>query len=661
MIDPRDRASLQEQNERLREQVAALQTELEAARTKFQWMENLLEQSTIPICLWQGDDYVCTFANRAYLAALGKQDVLGKRLRTVFDAHEILGLLPVLDQAYASGQVQVVQEALVKLRHPETGDLEERWFNLICNPVRNEQGVVAGVSHFVIDVTAQVQARQTLYQQAQILEQVSGSVIVTDLQGVIISWNRDSSRIFGYASEEALGASIATLYPAAEQAWLRFAAITATPEPDNQNIETTGCTKTGEHIPLQLCLSLLRDDSDTPIGVIGYAIDISERKQLENYLHIFQAVAEQSPECIMFATNDPLAQRRAIYTNSAFTTLLGYAADHDAFTIPELIAPEDQDRLPQINEQVMRDGHWQGTLTLLRKDGAVFPALISIFLVRNQEGMPIMRTVTVQDITEQQQQERDLRIFKTLVENAVDGIGMADTQGRITYANAAYGTLSGYGQALLGRSLDQLYEIEMAQIGAIVQQVTGQGFWMGKLSLRHTSGTIIPVQVSVFPVADDQGQLQGTVAMVRDITEQLRAEEERAALQQQVIDAQHDALRELSTPLIPITDEVLIMPLIGTIDSRRAQQIMETLLAGVAHHQADLVILDITGVAIVDTQVAQAFIQAAQAIQLLGAKVMLTGIQPQIAQTLVHLGLDLGNIQTRGSLQAGIEAALARN
>ncbi len=127
---------------------------------------------------------------------------------------------------------------------------------------------------------------------------------------------------------------------------------------------------------------------------------------------------------------------------------------------------------------------------------------------------------------------------------------------------------------------------------------------------------------------------------------------------QQAFDAQRDALRELSTPLIPITDDVVIMPLIGTIDSQRAQQVMETLLEGVARHQASLVILDITGVSIVDTQVAQAFIQAAQAVKLLGAQVMLTGIQPQIAQTLVHLGVDLSGIQTRGSLQAGIAAAL---
>jgi rsbT co-antagonist protein RsbR len=103
------------------------------------------------------------------------------------------------------------------------------------------------------------------------------------------------------------------------------------------------------------------------------------------------------------------------------------------------------------------------------------------------------------------------------------------------------------------------------------------------------------------------------------------------------------------------------MPLIGAIDSLRAQMVMETLLEGVAHYQANIAVLDITGVKMVDTQVANALIGAAQAVKLLGARVMLTGIQPQIAQTLVHLGVDLGVLDTRSSLQAGIASVLNRH
>jgi rsbT co-antagonist protein RsbR len=99
------------------------------------------------------------------------------------------------------------------------------------------------------------------------------------------------------------------------------------------------------------------------------------------------------------------------------------------------------------------------------------------------------------------------------------------------------------------------------------------------------------------------------------------------------------------------------MPLVGAIDSRRVQQIMDTLLTGVADYGATKVILDITGVPIVDTQVANALLRAARAVTLLGAQTVLTGVRPEVAQTLVGLGVDLSGIVTLGTLQDGIAYA----
>ncbi|HEU5089813.1 MAG TPA: STAS domain-containing protein, partial [Roseiflexaceae bacterium] len=145
-----------------------------------------------------------------------------------------------------------------------------------------------------------------------------------------------------------------------------------------------------------------------------------------------------------------------------------------------------------------------------------------------------------------------------------------------------------------------------------------------------------------------------------NITDQKQVEIERTALQQQVIEAQQAALRELGTPLVPITDGVVAMPLVGAIDSARAQMIMETLLEGIGTLQADVAILDITGVKVVDTQVASALIRAAQAAQLLGARVMLTGISSDVAQSLVQLGANMQRIETRSTLQAAIASALGK-
>jgi len=131
-------------------------------------------------------------------------------------------------------------------------------------------------------------------------------------------------------------------------------------------------------------------------------------------------------------------------------------------------------------------------------------------------------------------------------------------------------------------------------------------------------------------------------------------------MQQEIIAAQQSALRELSTPLIPILEGVVAMPLIGAIDSARAQQIMETLLEGIGEKRASIAILDITGVRVVDTQVANALIRTAQAAQLLGARVILTGITPEVAQTLVQLGVNLSSVLAHSTLQSGIAYALAR-
>jgi anti-anti-sigma regulatory factor len=119
-------------------------------------------------------------------------------------------------------------------------------------------------------------------------------------------------------------------------------------------------------------------------------------------------------------------------------------------------------------------------------------------------------------------------------------------------------------------------------------------------------------------------------------------------------------LRELSTPLVPVMEGILVMPLIGELDDRRAGQVMERLLEGVTRAAADIVIIDITGVPLVDTNIANALVQVARAVRLLGAEALLVGITPEVAQTLVGLGADLRELVTRGDLQSGIAYALRR-
>lgn len=128
---------------------------------------------------------------------------------------------------------------------------------------------------------------------------------------------------------------------------------------------------------------------------------------------------------------------------------------------------------------------------------------------------------------------------------------------------------------------------------------------------------------------------------------------------ERTVSLQRIALQELSASLIPVFEKISVMPLVGTIDTERAKLIMENLLDGVVKQRAEVVLLDITGVPVVDTMVAHHIIQAADAVRLVGAKCMLVGIRPEIAQTIVTLGINLNEFTTTSTLQRGMQEALA--
>ena len=126
---------------------------------------------------------------------------------------------------------------------------------------------------------------------------------------------------------------------------------------------------------------------------------------------------------------------------------------------------------------------------------------------------------------------------------------------------------------------------------------------------------------------------------------------------ERIIREQQEAIRELSTPVLQVRERLLILPIIGVIDPQRARQLTEQLLRGIRTNRAKVVVLDITGVPYIDSPVANHLVQTVEAARLLGATVIVTGLSPEIAQTLVNIGVDLGKMNTVGDLQGGIEEA----
>ena len=126
---------------------------------------------------------------------------------------------------------------------------------------------------------------------------------------------------------------------------------------------------------------------------------------------------------------------------------------------------------------------------------------------------------------------------------------------------------------------------------------------------------------------------------------------------ERVINQQQEAIRELSTPVLQVRERLLILPISGVVDPHRARQLTEQLLRGIRTNRARVVVIDITGVAAMDAAVANHLVQTVEASRLLGADVIVTGLSPEIAQTLVNIGVDLGKMKTMGDLQGGIEVA----
>lgn len=250
----------------------------------------------------------------------------------------------------------------------------------------------------------------------------------------------------------------------------------------------------------------------------------------------------------------------------------------------------------------------------------------------------------------------------SLIDNTPSFIFVTDVEGRHLLGNRRLTELFGMSrQEIVGKTIEELFPPEAAaSIYADHQRVMAGGQPVTYEETVPTPTGEITALTIKFPIYDSRGTLAGICGIATEITALKRSEAERVVLQEKMITAQQAALQELSTPLVPIAEGVLAMPIVGAIDAVRARQILEALLDGISKQRAHTAIVDITGVRVVDSQVASALVGAARAARLLGARVVLTGIRPEVAQTLVGLGADLTGIVTLGTLQSGIAHALGR-
>lgn len=415
-------------------------------------------------------------------------------------------------------------------------------------------------------------------------------------------------------------------------------------------------------------LRLISADQGGPIEIIGSWQDITERKQLEEDLRITNQRLESSFAATPLATIEFDTAGIITRWNPSAERIFGWTADEalGQELLPLVVPGIAMEQVEAVRNSLFSDHIVNNRNDNLTKDGRIITCQWYNTILRDEHGQVTGILAQTEDVTEQVRQEQAMReseqLLHTLLNTIPIPIFYKDANSIYLGCNQAFATqIVGKPQAeIIGKTVYQIFTQDEASVydnadQKLFQQGGAQAYEKEMTYADGTSHTII-FHKSVFTGSNSTAG--GIVGAILDITEHKQAEFERTKFQEQLIEAQRLALRELSTPLIPIADNVVIMPLVGSIDTQRAQQVLESLLDGVAAHHAETVILDITGVQVVDTQVANAFIRAAQAVKLLGAHIIMTGIKPQIAQTLVQLGVDLRGITTRGTLQAGIAAAL---
>ena len=336
--------------------------------------------------------------------------------------------------------------------------------------------------------------------------------------------------------------------------------------------------------------------------------------------------------------------------------LTGYSAA-EVLGKPASMFYTDEDRAGGLAERELATAPESGRFEFegwrVRKSGQRFRANVVVTAIRDEAGAVTGLTKVIRDLTAERQRADPM--FHGLLESAPDAMVIVASDGRITLANARADQMFGYRREdLIGREIEMLLPPrfrgghERHRTGFFAEpQPRQMGVGLELWGLRR-DGTEFPIDVSLSPLRTDKGLLVS--AAIRDITER-REQEQR-------LRRQHEEIMELSTPVIQVWDKVLTLPVIGTLDSTRAARLTEGLLFKIAETQAEVVIFDISGVPTIDTQVALHLLGTVQAAALMGTVSIMCGVRPQTAQSMVHLGIDIGQLRSRTTLRQALQLAL---
>ena len=398
---------------------------------------------------------------------------------------------------------------------------------------------------FFQDIFARKRANEHLQFLATILQHLSESIIVTNLQGNIIYWNEGATALFGYSAQDMLGKNPAILYPETEAH--QFHADLEQIRAGKAYIsEWKGRRKDGTAVWIDIKTTLLHTSEGEAIGFIGVAKDITERKRAEEASLWLAAIVESSNDAIIGKT------REGIITswNRAAERMYGYsAAEAVGQPVTLIFPPNRQDEFTTIMERITRGERIEHFETMrVRKDGTILQVSVTVSPIHDSEGQIIGASAIARDITEQKRLEAEVRQSKQQLEvifqNIADGITVQDKNGTVIYVNDAGAKLSGFASAQEMLAFDVetlrahiLERIEMkdefgqplsfAELPA-TKALQGQNYAETLINYRdkHTGQSLWSV-VKASPIVDETGQVQLVVNIFSDLTIHMELEQRK--------------------------------------------------------------------------------------------------------------------------------------
>lgn len=357
----------------------------------------------------------------------------------------------------------------------------------------------------------------------------------------------------------------------------------------------------------------------------------------------------QTPDMVFLATLGGVLLR----ASAALTEKLGQSADTRT-SLPELVHPDERGAFDAEWAKLTSDPKGEKALLQYRlrlPDGSYRSFLCT---TRRAPGSSkVCGSLKPTDV-DTADQNRARLLLNAITSNLDLTLWEIDRAGDFQYHAGKAIAASGQDVQFVGQNIFKMYAGNTEGLAPIYDALAG------KMSQVAQSSHGLYWENWILPIRDGGGPVTGVAGVSLNVTPTKRIEQELVA-RIELVEKQKEAIQAMSIPIIQVWDDVLTVPLVGIIDSTRAGDLMEKLLSEVMRTRASFAILDLTGVDAMDTGTASHMLRLVSALRLLGAEGILTGIRPNIAQTMVGLGLDIGSVKTLSNLRDGLRFCMEQN